>query len=57
MDGERIVYVLENGLPVQKEITLGPSSDTQSVVAGGDVKEGDAIVLNPPSPGGGPFGD
>jgi HlyD family secretion protein len=57
MDGERIVYVLENGLPVQKEITLGPSSDTQSVVAGGDVKEGDAIILNPPSPGGGPFGD
>ncbi|HET9914877.1 MAG TPA: efflux RND transporter periplasmic adaptor subunit [Anaerolineales bacterium] len=57
MDGQRVVYVLENEVPVQKEITLGPSSDTMSVVAGGDVKEGDAIVLNPPTPGGGPFGD
>lgn len=57
MDGQRVVYVLENGVPVQKEITLGSSSDTMSAVAGGDVKEGDAIVLNPPSPGGGPFGD
>jgi HlyD family secretion protein len=56
-DGQRIVYVLENGLPVQKEITLGSSSDTMSVLAGGDVKEGDPIVLNPPSTGGGPFGD
>ncbi|HMB22641.1 MAG TPA: efflux RND transporter periplasmic adaptor subunit [Anaerolineales bacterium] len=56
MDGQRIVYVLENGLPVQKKITLGSSSDTMSVVAGGEVKEGDAIVLNPPSAGGGPFG-
>lgn len=48
-DGKRVVYVLENGVPVQKQISLGASSDTQSVVAGGDVKEGDAIILNPPT--------
>ena len=49
VDGERVVYVLQNGLPVPKDITLGSSSDTMSVVAGGDVKEGDVIILNPPS--------
>jgi HlyD family secretion protein len=59
VDGTRVVYVLEDGLPVRKDITLGSSSDTMSVIAGGDVKEGDAIILNPPvefGPGGGPFG-
>lgn len=60
MDGKRVVYVLENGLPVQKGITLGPSSDTMSVVTDGELKEGDMIILNPPSefgPGGGRFRD
>jgi HlyD family secretion protein len=54
-DGKRVVYVLQNGIPVKKEVVLGDSSDIMSVVASGDVKEGDAIVLNPPSefgPGG-----
>ncbi len=58
-DGKRIIYILQNGLPVKKEIVLGQSSDTMSVVTSGDVKEGDAIILNPPAqfgPGGGPFG-
>ncbi len=64
VDGKRVVYLLENGLPVRTEITLGASGDTVSVIAGGDVQEGDVIVLNPPvefsGPGGGPgggFGD
>jgi HlyD family secretion protein len=61
VDGERVVYVLENGEPVKKEIQLGSSSDTMSALAGGEVKEGDVIVLNPPAefgPGrpGGRFG-
>ena len=59
VDGKRVVYVLENEQPVQKDITLGSSSDTVSVIAGGDVKEGDVIVLNPPAdfgPGNGPRG-
>lgn len=63
VDGERVVYLLVDGQPVKTEIRLGPSSDTVSVVAGGDIKEGDIVVLNPPvefgpggGPGGGPFG-
>ncbi|HEY43655.1 MAG TPA: efflux RND transporter periplasmic adaptor subunit [Anaerolineae bacterium] len=49
LDGERVVYVLqENGLePVR--IELGISSETHSEVVGGDLREGDLIVLNPPS--------
>lgn len=61
VDGERVVYVLEEGEPVRKEIQLGSSSDTMSVIVSGDVREGDVIILNPPvefGPGGpgGPFG-
>jgi len=56
VDGQRIIYLLVNGQPVKTEISLGSSSDTMSVLASGDVKEGDLIILNPPSEGGGPFG-
>lgn len=60
VDGARVVYVLENEQPVKKEIRLGSSSDTMSVIASGDFKEGDVIILNPPvefGPGGpGRFG-
>jgi HlyD family secretion protein len=59
VDNERVVYVLENGQSVKQEIRLGSSSDTMSIVASGDVAEGDLIILNPPvefgpgRPGGG----
>lgn len=60
VDGERVVYLLVDGQSVKKEIRLGSSSDTMSVVAVGDVKQGDIVILNPPSlefgpgrPGGG----
>jgi HlyD family secretion protein len=59
VDGKRVVYLLVDGQPVKTDISLGSSSDTMSVVAGGDVKEGDTVVLNPPvefGPGGGPGG-
>jgi HlyD family secretion protein len=49
VDGERVVYILENGEPVKKEIRLGSSSDSQSIVASGDITEGDLIILNPPA--------
>ncbi len=56
VDAERVVYVLKNGRPVQVKITLGASSDTMSVLTGGALNEGDLIILNPPSVGGGGFG-
>ena len=55
VDGERVVYVLENEQPTKKEVSLGSSSDTMSVLTGGDIAEGDVIILNPPTefgPGG-----
>ena len=51
VDGQRVVYVLKDGKPVETKIVLGASSDTMSVLAGGDLKEGDLLILNPPSAG------
>ena len=61
VDGQRVVYVLRNGQPVEVKITLGASSDTVSEVVSGDLKEGDQIILNPSTSltgggMGGPFG-
>jgi len=59
VDGQRVVYVLKDGSPVKVGIRLGASSDIYSVVVGGDIKEGDLIILNPPvefQPGGPPGG-
>jgi len=59
-DGNRVVYLLVNGKSEKTSIRLGSSSESMSVVLGGDVKEGDEIILNPPTefggPGGGPGG-
>ncbi len=55
VDGNQVVYILKNGQPQQVQIKLGASSDTMSVVGSGDLKEGDLVILNPPSQGGGPF--
>ena len=64
VDSKRMVYILQDGLPVAVEVRLGATSDANSEVVGGDLKAGDLIVLNPPSNafgpgggnGGGPFG-
>jgi HlyD family secretion protein len=57
VDGSRVVYLLVDGQPVQKEVSLGASSDTMSVLVDGDVNEGDIIILNPSSETqGGPSG-
>jgi HlyD family secretion protein len=56
LDGERVVYVLKDGIPTAVEIRLGATSDINSEVVGGDLKVGDLIVLNPPAVIGGPGG-
>ncbi|MFQ5616328.1 MAG: efflux RND transporter periplasmic adaptor subunit, partial [Anaerolineales bacterium] len=50
-DGERVVYILDNRSPLPRPvpIDLGVSSETYSQITGGELKEGDKIVLNPPS--------
>ena len=59
VDNNYVVYIIKDGMPQQVEIRLGSSSDTMSVVVGGDLKEGDNVILSPPAnlqPGGGPGG-
>ncbi|HSV85635.1 MAG TPA: efflux RND transporter periplasmic adaptor subunit [Levilinea sp.] len=59
VDGNRVVYVLQDNAPVAVEITLGASANQYSQVVSGDVRAGDLIILNPPTqmfpngPGGG----
>jgi HlyD family secretion protein len=57
-DGKRVIYILKNNVPTPVNVTIGASSDTTSELLSGDVKEGDPIILNPPTasafgPGGG----
>ncbi len=47
-DGQRVVYILVDGIPQPVIITLGASSETDSEVLDGKVEAGDKIVLNPP---------
>jgi HlyD family secretion protein len=58
LDGERVVYLLVNGPPQATKVTIGAIADTHSEVIGGGVKEGDTVILNPPSTffSGGPAG-
>ncbi len=56
VDAERVVYVLVDGQPVPVKVLLGSTSGIDSVLVEGDIKEGDPIILNPPSNNGGPFG-
>jgi HlyD family secretion protein len=48
-EGKRVIYLLrENGMPEAVEIEIGGTADVYSQLIGGDVKEGDLVVLNPP---------
>ncbi|HSQ17142.1 MAG TPA: efflux RND transporter periplasmic adaptor subunit [Anaerolineales bacterium] len=58
VDGQRVVYILQDEQLEMVEITLGASSDTESEVVDGGLQSGDLIVLNPPQnyeAGGPPF--
>ena len=49
VDGERVIYLLKDGVAEMIEIRLGASADTMSVVASDNIAEGDLVILNPPS--------
>ncbi len=49
VNGNRVVYILLNGKPQEVTVMLGASSDTMSVVTGGNLREGDLVILNPPA--------
>ncbi len=55
-NNQRVVYVLSNGVPKEVQIELGLNSDLYSQVVGGDLKAGDALILNPPTQLGPPNG-
>ncbi len=50
LNGERVVYVLIDNQPVAVEIRLGAITDLYSEVVGGDLSEGDLLILNPSLP-------
>ena len=56
VNGQRVVFVLQDGRPTPIQIELGQSSDEMSEVAGGDLRAGDLVILNPPTQMFGPFG-
>lgn len=49
LNSQRVVYKLVNGIPQAVNITLGATADVNSQILDGDIKEGDTVVLNPPS--------
>ena len=63
VDGERVVYLLQDGFPEMIEIRLGASADAMSVLVSNNIEEGAEVILNPPDanifedgPPGGPGG-
>jgi HlyD family secretion protein len=58
VEGERVVYILQEGQLEPVQVTLGASSDLYSEVVDGELNAGDTVVLNPPSMlfQGGPMG-
>jgi HlyD family secretion protein len=49
LDGQRVVYILKNNLPIPVNIRVGAIADSYSQVVGGDLKVGDLIIENPPA--------
>jgi HlyD family secretion protein len=53
---DRVVYTLVDGKLTPVKVSLGQSSDSDSVLLEGDLHEGDLVVLNPPTSGPNFFG-
>ncbi|HSV85698.1 MAG TPA: hypothetical protein VLH85_03930, partial [Levilinea sp.] len=49
LNGQRVVYVLRDGILQPVEITIGSSSETVSEVIDSELQAGYTIVLNPPA--------
>jgi len=47
-NGQRVLYLLQNGQSNPVDITIGATSDVNSQVLSGDVRAGDEVILNPP---------
>ncbi len=56
LDGQRVVYLLQNGEQIPVKIKLGASDDANSEIISGDIKAGDLIILNPTTTTMGPGG-
>lgn len=46
-DGQRVVYLLKNGLPAPVVILTGGTVGADTAVIGGEIQEGDLVILNP----------
>lgn len=49
VEGERVVFLLQDGVPTPVPVELGASSDIYSEVLNDAVQPGDVVILNPPS--------
>jgi HlyD family secretion protein len=47
--GEYLVYILKNNQTTRIPVEIGSSSDVETEITSGDLKEGDLVVVNPPT--------
>jgi HlyD family secretion protein len=47
--GTYTIFILRNNQSIQVPVEIGASSDVESEIVTGDLKEGDLTILNPPS--------
>lgn len=49
INNKRVVFLVVNGIPVMKEVEVGSTNGTVSVLLSGDISAGDQIIKNPSS--------
>lgn len=49
LDGQAVVYLLQDGLPVPVAVETGPQSGADALITAGALQAGDLVVLNPPA--------